>query len=53
MDIQDYREYQASCAVCGRPADGECVSGCETHRLNMAIEQAEAQWLKTWRDQTR
>jgi hypothetical protein len=53
MEHRDYSDYQASCAVCGRPADGECVSGCETDRLNLAIEQAEAQWLNKWREQTR
>jgi len=53
MDHRNYSDYQASCAVCGRPADGECVSGCESSSLNVAIEQAESQWINKWREQTR
>ncbi|KAF2674385.1 hypothetical protein BT63DRAFT_8850 [Microthyrium microscopicum] len=47
------RDYQASCAVCGGPADPDCASGCESTRLNMAIAQAETQWLDKWREKTR
>jgi hypothetical protein len=53
MEPRDYRDYNASCAVCGRPSEGECPSGCEAERLNWAIEQAELNWFNKWRDQTR
>jgi hypothetical protein len=43
--------YTASCAVCGGPADPDC--SCESHRLNMSIDQAERRWLDKWREDTR
>jgi hypothetical protein len=53
MDLRVSRDYQARCAMCGRPTNGECDKGCETNQLNWALEAAETQWLKTWREQTR
>lgn len=53
MDLRALRHYQARCALCGQPTNGECDNGCETTQLNRALEGAETQWLKTWREQTR